>query len=67
MKKTSRKLSLSRETIANLNSPDLAKAVGRQIMTVIVTVSAWSDPSVCPSECYTDCYNCPSAGPTCPV
>lgn len=49
MKKEVKKLSLSRETLVQLNGHDLEKALGR----------GWSDESVCPTTAPSDRRPCP--------
>jgi hypothetical protein len=50
MKKDTRKLTLSRETLAQLNGLELGAAVGGS--------GGWSDQSVCPSAEVSKCRSC---------
>ncbi len=47
-KNEAKKLSLSRETLVRLNSPELGKVGG----------GGWSDDSVCPTTTPSDCRPC---------
>ena len=49
MKKSRRKLSLSKESIIQLSRPDLGRAAAG---------SGWSDESICPTVTPTDCRRC---------
>ena len=51
MKKDARKLTLSRETLIQLNGPELGTVIGG-------SGGGWSDQSVCPSAEISKCRSC---------
>jgi hypothetical protein len=57
MKKRVRKLSLAKETIGRLNALALERVVGG-IRLQPSSGTEWTDQSVCPSQCYSDCSYC---------
>jgi len=57
MKRRPRGLQLSKETIANLSRSQLSGVAGG-VRLEPSSGTEWSQQSVCPSECYSDCAGC---------
>lgn len=57
MKRHSKVLRLSKETLANLSRSQLSEVAGG-IRLEPSSGTDWTQQSVCPSICYSDCWDC---------